>query len=201
MIEIGDIKTTKKGRYALFCADEFLFSIDEATFLEWKLAIGSTLTDEQLLRLKDASDSRRAVDKAMDYLAYRSHSSGELRQKLLKNFDADTSEYAVAYLTRLGYVDDAAFAADYARELIETRRCSLAQARAKLNEKRVSRELIEDALLPYAESEAQSLQKLIAAKYAGKPKEKVFAALARRGFRQSEIRRALCSAEDEFYYE
>ena len=48
LFTVSDIKNTKKGRYALFCDGEFLFSVDEETLLKHGLEKGSVLTKPEL---------------------------------------------------------------------------------------------------------------------------------------------------------
>lgn len=197
MAVISDIKTTKKGRYALFCDDEFLFSVDEATLCEFRLKAGMTLSDEQIIRLKDSSDSRRALNKAMDYLDLRDHSSGELREKLLRSFDEDTADYAIAYLKRLDYVNDSSFAERYAEELLVRKHKSMAEARACMYKKQVGREESEAALSVYDNIDFENAAYLAENKYAGKPREKTAASLLRRGFNGAAVRAAIGRVYDD----
>ena len=194
---ISEIKTTKKGRYALFCDGEFIFSIDEATLCEYRIKVGTAVDDELLIRLRAASDNRRALDKAMSYLDIREHSSGELREKLLKNFDEDTADYAIAYLERISYVSDSGFAEKYAEELLIRRRKSLCEARARMNAKHLSREDIESALSAYQSTDLENARYLIENKYAGKSPEKTAAALIRSGFASGAVRAALRGYTDD----
>lgn len=67
--------------------------------------------------LQAASETRRAKDKALGYLALRSYGSQELYEKLCMKFDTPSSAAAVAEMQRLGLLDDAAFARARARHL------------------------------------------------------------------------------------
>ena len=93
---LTQIKETKKGRMALFFDGEFAFSLDEATFAAAGLHTGDTLEDWQAEQLRKHSETRRALDKAMDYLALRDHAAGELYRKLCRSFDPPSAAYAVA---------------------------------------------------------------------------------------------------------
>ena len=72
------ITETKRGRYALFFDGEFAFSLDEDTFAACALHAGDELTEAEIYDLRQKSDARRALDKAMDLLALRDHPAGEL---------------------------------------------------------------------------------------------------------------------------
>ena len=82
MPKLTQVKETKRGRYALFFDGEFAFSLDEDTFAMAGLHTGDELEEWQIHDLQTKSDTRKAVDKAMDLLALRDHAAGELYQKL-----------------------------------------------------------------------------------------------------------------------
>ena len=95
MPRLTQIKETKKGRLALFLDGEFAFSLDEDTFAAAALHQDDELEDWQIEELRKKSETRRALDKAMDYLSLRDHAAGELYQKLCRKFDAHSAAYAV----------------------------------------------------------------------------------------------------------
>ena len=68
MPRLTQIKETKKGRLALFFDGEFAFSLDEQTFADATLHQDDLLEDWQIEELRKKSETRRALDKAMDYL-------------------------------------------------------------------------------------------------------------------------------------
>jgi len=86
MPRLTQIKETKKGRMALFLDGEFAFSLDEDTFAAAALHQDDELEDWQIEELRKKSETRRALDKAMDYLSLRDHAAGELYQKLCRKF-------------------------------------------------------------------------------------------------------------------
>ncbi len=194
-VEITQIKQTKKGRYALFCAQGFLFSVDEDTFVRFGIRKGSVFDDRQMNELLSASDLRRAESKALDLLGMREHAQRELVRKLEKSFDADTAARAAARMQELGLIDDRRFAERYAQELLRKGK-SLREAEQKLLEKGVSREIAKQALEQFERDETGTLRALIDKKYRlrlQKPDgyRAVTAALMRRGFSLRDIRAAL----------
>ena len=96
MPQLTQIKETKKGRMALFFDGEFAFSLDADTFAKADLHEEDLLEEWQIEDLRKQSDTRRALDKAMDYLSLRDHAAGELYQKLCRKFDEHSAAYAVA---------------------------------------------------------------------------------------------------------
>ena len=122
MPRLTQIKETKKGRLALFFDGEFAFSLDENTFADAGLHQDDDLEEWKIEELRKKSETRRALDKAMDYLALRDHAAGELYQKLCRKFDAHSAAYAVARAGELGLLNDAGFARRRAAELLRKRK-------------------------------------------------------------------------------
>ena len=146
---------------------------------------------------------RRALDKAMEYLSLRDHSSGELYDKVRKKGEDDhAAAAAVARCVELGLINDEAFARHRAKYLL-ARHKSPAQIRAHLAEKGVDRQIAAQVLeeLFEEESPADAVYQLLCRSYgrklaAGK-RQNVIAAMARRGFSMGHIREALARWEEE----
>ena len=122
MPKLTQVKETKRGRYALFFDGEFAFSLDADTFAMAGLHTGDELEEWQIHDLQTKSDTRKAVDKAMDLLALRDHAAGELYQKLCRSFDPHSAAAAVAKMQELNLLDDAGFARRRAAELLRKRK-------------------------------------------------------------------------------
>ena len=93
---ITDIKITKKGKYALFCGSEFLFSVDEATSQAYDLHPGMDISEEGLSELRKRSEYNKALSRAFLILGSRDHSEYELFTKLSRSFDEETASAAVS---------------------------------------------------------------------------------------------------------
>ena len=205
MPRLTQIKETKKGRLALFFDGEFAFSLDENTFADAALHQDDDLEDWQIEELRKKSDTRRALDKAMDYLALRDHAAGELYQKLCRKFDAHSAAYAVARAGELGLLNDAGFARRRAAELLRKRK-SRREIMQDLNAKGIDRdtaaEVVEELFAEGEDGENPELataralvERQYAAKLAAGKRDQVAAALARRGFSHAVIREVLSDDE------
>lgn len=206
MPRLTKIKETKKGRLALFLDGEFVFSLDEETFARANLHEGDELESWQVEDLRKQSDTRRALDKAMDYLSLRDHASGELYQKLCRKFDAPSAAYAVARAGELGLLDDAGFARRRAAELLRKRK-SRREILTDLAAKGIDRDTAAEAVEALYECDEEGedpelataralVQRHYAAKLAAGKRDQVAAALARRGFSHAIIREALAEDDD-----
>ena len=200
------ITETKRGRYALFFDGEFAFSLDEDTFAACALHAGDELTEAEIYDLRQKSDARRALDKAMDLLALRDHAAGELYQKLCRKFDPHTAAAAVARVGELGLLNDAGFARRRAAELLRKRK-SRREILQDLAAKGIDRETAADALAALMPADGEedpdlaSARALVERQYARKLAEgktqQVMAALARRGFSHAVIRAAVQPRDPE----
>ena len=165
--------------------------------------------DWQIEELRKKSETRRALDKAMDYLALRDHAAGELYQKLCRKFDAHSAAYAVARAGELGLLNDVSFARRRAAELLrkrKSRRAILDDLHAKGIDRGTAAEAVEALFAQSEEDEEENpelanaralVERHYAAKLAQGKWQQVAAALARRGFSHSVIRQALADAETE----
>ena len=200
-IKIDKITQTKQGRMALFCGEEFLFSVDTETYFLEHLSVGMSFTPEELESLWQRSELRKAKDKALQYLSLRDYASGELYDKLRLKFDDHTAAAAVAAMRELGLLNDEAFALHRAKYLMAHSK-SRSQVRRHLAEKGIGRDTIETVLeqlyepdetgmRPDVEAAFRLVQKSYASKLRAGKRENVLAALARRGFSLSDSREAI----------
>ena len=188
------IEPTRKGRFALFADGEFLFSVDGETLARSGLREGDTRDGETLAQLRENSDLRAAKDKALTFLSLREYGSVELYNKLCRSFDEHTCAAAVAEMERLSLLDDAGYARRRAAGMAN-RHKSRQEIRAKLVALGLDRALIEDALEELEGSEAETIRPLLERQYRSRllagEREKVIAALRRRGFTGRDARAAV----------
>ena len=201
-VKITRIGETKRGRFALFADEEFLFSVDAETLHKHKIQEGSSLSSEELSFLKDDSDARKAKDQALRYLSLRAYGENELYQKLCLKYDEPTSAAVLAALRELDLLNDQAYARDKARGLA-ARKKSGAEIRRRLLALGLEKSLVEAAVAGAVppEADAETALAILRQNYMEKlrrgEKEKVMAALARRGFSHADIRRAVQAANAE----
>ena len=210
MPRLTQIKETKRGRLALFLDGEFAFSLDEETFARAALHEGDELEPWRVEDLRKQSDTRRALDKAMDYLSLRDHAAGELYQKLCRKFDPHSAAAAVAKAGELGLLNDENFARRRAAELLRKRK-SRREILQDLAAKGIDRDTAaaavealapevgldgEEAEDPDLVSARALLERQYARKLAEGKTQQVAAALARRGFSHTVIRAAMEEANE-----
>ena len=210
MPQITAVKETKRGRLALFVDGEFAFSLDPETFADADLHEEDEIESFRLEELRRQSDTRKAVDRALDILTLRDHAAGELYQKLCRKFDPHSAAAAVAKAEELGLLNDADFARRRAAELMRKRK-SRREVEQDLAAKGIDRDTAaqvleelyapEDGPDPEVAAACALVQRQYARKLAEGKRPQVMAALARRGFSYAVIRTALeanDAGEDDF---
>lgn len=94
-----------------------------------------------------AEPSRRCLDAATRYLAYRPRSESELKSRLTRRgFDAETVQATLAKLRENGLLDDAGFARFWQENRSTFRPRSQRLVRLELQEKGVDRKVIDESL-------------------------------------------------------
>ena len=199
MREIKEIAPQKrnKNRYNISDEDGFLTSLSVETVLRYHLKEGMQLSDEQLEEMKREDTVKYAKEIGVAYVAYAPRTRRQLEQHLAKKgIDAQSIAQAVETLTKYSYLDDAAYVREFVRSYGE--KLGAGAIRQKLIERGVERQVIEENLELSQEGQqaaALALARKLYRKYEGQPeqkrRQKMFAALSRRGFSYDDIRMAL----------
>ena len=194
---------TKNGKIKLFADDKYVSTLESAHWYSLGIYDGNDIDGERLRGILLENNQKRALQKAMTFLAYRAHSEKELRAKLRqKDFDAEACDYAIDRLTEMRLLDDEEYARNLAESLIEKKGFSLNRVRMELREKGISSDILENALESLDNDPETRIIELLETKYARdcqteKGRKKAFNALLRLGYSHSEIRRAFSEAELE----
>ena len=149
------------------------------------------------------AEYQRARKRAMYLLGSHAYSSAALREKLLKNYSAETTDRVMEDMLRYGFLDDEDYAKRLANSLINGKKYGLRRAKAEMRRKGVPEELTEQTLSEFDREEMTDvLTDLVRKKYSDKitdreQRQKVIAALARRGYNFGEIKEAITSVLEE----
>ncbi len=143
-----------------------------------------------------------AKKRALYLLGGKDYSRKELLDKLLKNYSRETSEEAVRQMAEYGYLDDRKYAFKLAKKYIEVRKYGRGRAKMMMTAKGLDSALAEEALGQYSEQDiVDGILSIIEKKYQDrlltdgiegrKEREKVMAALMRRGFEYRYVKTAV----------
>lgn len=204
-MQIREIKKDKQHLTKLIFEDESVLLLDNDICAEEGIAVGADIDGESLKEYKAESDYRRAKSRAMWYLDRMDYTEKALYEKLIKaGFGAKASAKVLAKLCELGLVDDRRYAERFAERCRDSN-VSKREAVHKMLFKGVPLELARQVTEELETDEVGQVLALIEKKYERKLSEeggyqKVFAALARKGFAFESIKSALKKYNEELEF-
>lgn len=196
------IATQRKNpeRVSIFLDGSFAIGVHRDVLLDHPIRRGERLDADRLAVMEAADERLRARSRAFDLLAYRARSEGELRRRLERDgFSEEASAFAVSRVRDLGYIDDEAFATEYASARFRSRGYGRRRLINELRQRGIAAPLAEQAAfravgdgddereraLEFARKRMVRLQNE-ADPY--RRRGKLYAALVRRGFETDLIR-------------
>lgn len=198
------ILTHQKGRGTkvhLFLDGEYAATTDENCWLDNYISNGTDIDNEQWQALLVKINYKKALNKCADYLSRRDYSVKELKTKLLKSVDEVSAQKAVDRYIEAGYLNDEKYCQMLIEYLLRVKRFSLSNIKQECFKRGIDREIVEDKLSDFEIDNVSTVIELIKTKYASKlnqenGKEKVIAALQRKGFYYSDIKSAFYRIEE-----
>lgn len=198
-MKIIDVAVRRRGLYLIQRDSGEDTPVDRRTWDESPYRVGSELTEEQWQALLHLSQYNRARERALYLLGLRDYACKELEQKLYTEAEPATAAAVVERLREVGLLDDERYARRLAKSLTEQKQYPRRRVEQELRRRGIDPLTVQEALCSLDGEDFQLALALIEKKYYNKVntaegRQKVTAALARRGFSYTAIRRAL----DEF---
>ena len=195
----------KKGRgnkIHLFIDGEYRITTTEAFWAENFIRDESEIDEEEWAQLVSKIDYSKAVNKCYDLLARRSHSVKELRDKLNRSFDETAVQNAIELMLEYGYLNDEEYAKELFNHLSTNKKMSERFIALEMKKRGISSDIYESILSDADIDNIGVAYDIITAKYLRKLNEeggrqKVIAALMRKGFSYSDISSALEMIEND----
>lgn len=142
------------NRVSVFLDGDFAFGVHVDLVLEFDLHKGQSLSVEQQKKIVEADQVQKAKSRALNYIAYRPRTEREVRRKLYENeYNEAVVEQVVEQLRDLDYLDDVAYAREYARERFRVHGYGPYRIQSELKSRGVDRRWIEQALEELLEDE------------------------------------------------
>ena len=203
-MELTAAEPRRRGLVQLFLDGEAAVKLDTQVFLQSGLKPGDQVSDQELFELIQASDARRAQEKALYLLEYRNYSKRELTEKIARTAASrEAAQAAAGRMEELGLIDDRRFGEDYARELFSRKGYGARRAAQELRRKGLDQELVQALVEKYGspEQSGENIRRVLEKKYPGwredeKVRRRAFAALQRLGYSYQEVREAMGPGED-----
>lgn len=202
-IEALSASERRRGWIGIRLDGALRFSLPRDVVRELGLEVGDAVDPDALARRQASEEREEAVGRALRYLSVRPRSRRELERHLSrKELPPPAIRAALERCADLGYVDDRAFAAAFARDRIRLRPRGVARMVAELRRRGVGSADAEagvaDALQDEGVTERELLERAADradSRLAGLDREvarrRFHAYLTRRGFPPVEVRRCL----------
>ncbi|MGG6311196.1 regulatory protein RecX [Paenibacillus macerans] len=179
------------GAYAL--------DVHEDVMIKYRMIKGAVFNKTELEEIVSADERQQGYADALKYLSLKPRTAYEISMRLgEKGWGEETIQHVIERLHTEGYVDDAAYAQEWASQRVKNRGKGKLWVRHELRQKGVSKPLIEEALGEVSEDdEFDSALQLGLKKWgstSGEPldkKRKTGAFLQRRGFSGSIVSKVL----------
>ncbi|MBQ7726059.1 MAG: regulatory protein RecX [Clostridia bacterium] len=201
-MRLVELRPEKKHLVALQTDTGERLLIDRDVCADHALQAGDELDDSKWEQLAYESNYQRAKNRALWYLDRADRTEQGLYRKLIEaGFEKQASAAVIARLKELGLLDDERFAENFVYRCCEAN-ISRREAVRKMLEKGVPYAIAKEAAGHMEVDEEEQIRALIRQKYANrlsqeKGAQKVFAALARKGFSFGAIKAALRQYDEE----
>lgn len=201
-MRITEVARRRRSLYLLsFDAGEPV-EVDVRTFDESPYGVGADISPEGLKELLALSMYNRARDRALYLLGLRDYACRELEKKLLTEATLEVAARVVERLQQVGLLDDEQYAARAAAALSGYKGYPRRRVEQELCRRGVDAETARGAAQEIEVEDFQQALALIEKKYYNKmndpdSRQRVAAALARRGFSYSAIRQAMLCFDEK----
>ena len=198
-----------KSKFSKIFADgEYLISLPPELIERFKIEVGAQIDEAELKKLSEAALVRRASERLLYSLDRRLHSEKELREKLRQNYPLHIIDAAIDELSRLGLVNDEAFARAFAEQRLHINKkgpyAIVSELVLKGVDKMLARRVVDELTCESDDEYTAALA--VAEKYkkdldTPKGKQRLYGALARRGFSYSIVKKVMNEMAKVTYYE
>lgn len=146
---VTKIEAQKKNprRKSVYLNHSFAFGLDQETLFKFGLRVGDRLTDEEIGKILQTENKRKAKEVALNLLSYRARSEKEISQKLKgKGYSQEIIEHVITDLRRVNLLNDYEFACGWIKDRLKNRPRGVALLKQELIRKGIEKEIIEKAL-------------------------------------------------------
>lgn len=202
---VTDIVEINNKKCKVFIDCEFAFALYKGELRSYHLKKDSEIAKEDYKLLTEEVLPKRAKLRAMNLLKSRNYTRKQLEDKLRDNYySEELIEEALSYVERFGYVNDLQYAIDFITYRAE--QLNRKQLEQKLMQKGIRKDIMEQAFEEFFQdgneiSEKNQIYTFLQKKKfwqleEEKDRQKVFAALMRKGFSFELVQKVLNEQKD-----
>jgi regulatory protein len=193
----------RAGRFEILVDGKAVATLSLEAIERLRLQVGTPYSESLAAVVDDEARALHVFDRALDLLALRARSVRELRRHLLRKGELEPHvDAAIARLTTLGLLDDAAYARQFARAKAMGPGFSKRRLQAELARRGVARDVADAAVadvLADDEVDAEAILDRVAEKKLrtlakldpDTRRRRLYGFLARRGYDPDDIRRVM----------
>lgn len=189
-----------KSRYSVFVDDKYAFSLSDTALLDSKLVTGQELTKEEVGKWKEFSKEDKIYGLVLRYTALRPRSRWELEFYMQrKDMPPPLQQQILNKLSKLGLIDDYAFAESWVRNRRLLKSTSRRHLSLELRQKHISDEIISQVLAEDETDDRAALRELIERKRKQtryQDDTKLMQYLARQGFGYDDIKTTISELKE-----
>lgn len=190
----------------LLLDDEYAVTTDINFWMDHYISDGTDIDDDEWEQLLEEINYKKALNKCGDLLSRRDYSVKELRTKLLRTVDEKSADRAINRYLDAGYLDDEKYCQRLIEYLFNEKKYSKSHVKQECFKRGVPTDIVQEKMQAFFDESDYSAEdaviELILSKYASKlekenGKQKVIAALMRKGFSYSDISSAFYRIEND----
>ena len=199
MIKIEAMTATTTGKkFKVTLSDGRTVYVDSETAIKFHLDTSTEYDEEEFEEILSDSEYNNAKNRAFNILEYRAHTEKELFDKLCQKTDEQTANAVVEKMRDIGLVDDRALLRDKLENLLKVKKYGTIRVINELTLKGFDRDEIRETIEEMEYDEYSTICEIIEKKYLEeltegdiKTRQKVVAALMRRGFSYDDVKSAI----------
>lgn len=145
-----DTQTHDTDRISVFLDGDFAFGLHQDIVVKHRLQVGDELTPEERQEIERDEQYVQAKQRALDYLAHKPRTEEEVRRTLRReDLPGAVIEDVVARLYELSYLDDEAYAQDYARNRFSSKKYGPDRIERELVKRGIDRHIAEETVAEF----------------------------------------------------
>lgn len=137
----------RKNRFSIFSEQKFLIGVSDETLLKFGLHVGKTIPEDLLISIQNNEDYLSLKKSALGFLARRTHSVKELKDKLIKkNNNVHLINSILTEFKTSNYLNNEIFANAFLTDEVRLKKTGPLLIKNKLLQKGVNVEIIDSLI-------------------------------------------------------
>ena len=151
-----------KERKSVFVDNRYAFGMDEEDWFKLGLYVGMEIDENTIEKINETCNYSKAKKYAVKSLTFKMQSQQEMAKKLeQKGYDPEIIKKVVDHLVQMEYINDRLFAQKYIKQAMNLKKLGVQRIRQELSIKGIRRDVIDDALSQFDNSQEDVLYEMV----------------------------------------